>query len=107
MEDLTGEREVSGVRRGGIDSATRPQRVAIALFEHFSLLDVSGIAEVFNLANRLHASSFGSSLFTVSLFSSRGGSICSTSGVRVSTDSPDARYASGFDALFVVGGAGA
>ncbi|SAK75247.1 AraC family transcriptional regulator [Caballeronia calidae] len=108
MEGFTDGRGVSEFKREVAKRPETQQRVAIALYEHFSLLDVSGIAEVFNLANRLHSSSeHDFSMFTVSLLSTHGGAVSSTSGVRVSTHSFDARYASGFDALFIAGGVGA
>ncbi|SAL00491.1 AraC family transcriptional regulator [Caballeronia calidae] len=108
METFTDESEVARRQRGAPTWSDMPKRVAIVLFEHFSLFDVSGVAEVFSVANRLYASSENhATMFTVSLLSVHGGTVSATSGVRVSTDSVHADYASGFDAVFISGGSGA
>lgn len=107
MKRSAGEQSLVG-RRASAERPEEQKRVAIALFEHFSMLDVGGITEVFNLANRLHSSpGREANMYTVSLLSSRGGAVSSTSGIRVFTDGFDAPYASGFDALFIADGGGA
>lgn len=87
-------------------SATR--RVAIVLFDGFSLLGAGLVAEVFHVANELVATrSHEEWVYDVSFLSAGGGNVSCSSSVRVWTDGLDARHYSGFDALFVAGGKGA
>jgi transcriptional regulator GlxA family with amidase domain len=87
-------------------SATR--RIAIVLFDGFSLLGAGLVAEVFHVANELVAKRSNDEWgYDVSFLSAGGGNVACSSSVRVWTDGLDARHFSGFDALFVAGGKGA
>jgi transcriptional regulator GlxA family with amidase domain len=86
--------------------ATR--RIAIVLFDGFSLLGAGLVAEVFHVANELIATrSSDEWVYDVSFLSAAGGNVTCSSSVRVWTDGLDARHFNGFDALFVAGGKGA
>lgn len=86
--------------------ATR--RIAIVLFDGFSLLGAGLVAEVFHVANELAGNrSSDEWVYDVSFLSAGGGNVNCSSSVRVWTDGLDARHYSGFDALFVAGGKGA
>ncbi len=66
------------------------------------------VAEIFHAANEL--SSCGDSgdwVYDVRFLSTDGGNVTSSASIRVWTDGLDARYYTGFDALFVAGGKGA
>ncbi|CAB3783211.1 GlxA family transcriptional regulator [Paraburkholderia fynbosensis] len=83
------------------------RRIAILMFNDCSLQGAGVVAEVFQAANELAASSAGGSLYDVSFLSADGGMVTSSSALRVSTDGLDARHSDGFDALYVAGGKGA
>src|SRR5260370_32239107 len=83
------------------------RRVAIVLFDGFSLLGAGLVAEVFHVANELVSAGVGDeSVYDVSFLSASGGNVTCSSSVRVWTDGLDARHYMGFDALFVAGGKG-
>ncbi len=87
-------------------SATR--RIAIVLFDGFSLLGAGLVAEVFHVANELAATLVNRShAYDISFLSAEGGNVRCASSVRVWTDGLDARHYTGFDALFIAGGKGA
>ncbi len=78
-------------------------RIGILLQDRFPLLDASNVAEIFDLANRLHAP--GSRPYVVSWLSAQGGMVQSRSGMCAWTERADVRHAGCFDMLFVVGDA--
>ncbi|MFC0398963.1 helix-turn-helix domain-containing protein [Paraburkholderia rhizosphaerae] len=79
--------------------------VGIVLSEGFSLLGAGIIAEAFQLANEMSASTRGDSVrYRVRLLSLHGGSVTCSSSVQVWTDELDVRTQHGFDALFISGG---
>jgi len=87
-------------------SATR--RIAIVLFDGFSLLGTGLVAEVFHVANELACTSpHHWQVYDIAFLSAEGGNVRCSSSVRVWTDGLDARHYTGFDALFVAGGKGA
>jgi transcriptional regulator GlxA family with amidase domain len=59
--------------------------VAIVVYPGFELLDVSGPASVFNVANRSLTQRGASAFYKVGLFSSQGGTVESSSGVALGT----------------------
>jgi transcriptional regulator GlxA family with amidase domain len=84
------------------------RRIAIVLFDGFSLLGAGLVAEVFHVANELVSTSSNDEwVYEVSFLSADGGNVTCSSSVRVWTDGLDARHYAGFDALFVAGGKGA
>lgn len=84
------------------------RRVAIVLFDGFSLLGAGLVAEVFHVANELVAMRSNEDwIYDVTFLSAGGGNVSCSSSVRVWTDGLDARHYGGFDALFVAGGKGA
>jgi transcriptional regulator GlxA family with amidase domain len=84
------------------------KRIAILLFDGFSLLGAGIVAEVFHMANELSsAKSKTDCTYDVRFLSVEGGNVACSSSVRVWTDGLDARHYGGFDALFVAGGRGA
>ncbi|RKT26185.1 AraC family transcriptional regulator [Paraburkholderia sp. RAU2J] len=83
------------------------RRIAILMFNDCSLQGAGVVAEVFQAANELAASSAGGWLYDVSFLSADGGMVTSSSALRVWTDGLDARHSGGFDALYVAGGKGA
>jgi transcriptional regulator GlxA family with amidase domain len=87
-------------------SATR--RIAILLFDGFSLLGTGLVAEVFHAANELACTSAHHlQAYDIAFLSAEGGNVRCASSVRVWTDGLDARHYTGFDALFIAGGKGA
>ncbi|MDR5780144.1 helix-turn-helix domain-containing protein [Caballeronia sp. LZ065] len=89
-------------------SQTEVRRIAILLFDGFSLLGAGIVAEVFHMANELSsARSRVDCTYDVRFLSVEGGNVACSSSVRVWTDGLDARHYGGFDALFVAGGRGA
>jgi len=79
------------------------RRVAIVLFDGFSLLGAGLIAEVFHLANEL-ADTDTHEVYEVCFLSAVGGNVACSSSVKVWTDSLQSH--ADFDALFVAGGKG-
>ena len=59
--------------------------VAIVVYPGFELLDVSGPASVFNVANRSLAQRGGSKFYNINLFWANGGTVASSSGVALAT----------------------
>jgi transcriptional regulator GlxA family with amidase domain len=98
---------------GWIPPSPRPvqaevKRIAILLFDGFSLLGAGIVAEVFHMANELSsAKTRNECTYDVRFLSVEGGNVACSSSVRVWTDGLDARHYGGFDALFVAGGRGA
>jgi transcriptional regulator GlxA family with amidase domain len=98
----------------GAASATGKRRrrsvrdIGVVLFEGFSLLTAGVIPEVFQTANEICAAkSKEGALYDVRFYSAEGGSVACSSSIDVWTYACDTRNASGFDALFIVGGEGA
>jgi len=86
----------------------KAHRIAILLFDGFSLLGAGIVAEVFHVANELSGAWKSNCLpYDVRLLSADGGNITCSSSVSVLTDGLDSRHYFGFDALFVAGGKGA
>ncbi|CAB3765195.1 HTH-type transcriptional activator RhaS [Paraburkholderia solisilvae] len=103
--------EVETISAHSLDSwtATRgpARQIGIVLFEGFSLLRASIIAEVFNKANQLAvAGSAVNWIYTIKMLSSTGGSVACSSSVHLWTERFDARQYQNFDALFIGGGKG-
>jgi transcriptional regulator GlxA family with amidase domain len=89
-------------------SQAEVRRIAILLFDGFSLLGAGIVAEVFHVANELAVSKARNDwTYDVRFLSVEGGNVACSSSVRVWTDGLDARHYGGFDALFVAGGKGA
>ncbi|MGV2291372.1 helix-turn-helix domain-containing protein [Trinickia sp. YCB016] len=84
------------------------KRIAILIFDGFSLVEVSSIAEVFRLANEMEIERASEAEpYTLVVFSSAGGSVASSCSMRVWSENLDAPLLTGFDALFIAGGPGA
>jgi len=84
------------------------RRIAILLFDGFSLLAAGIVAEVFHVANELSGAKEGSGLpYDVIFLSADGGNVTCSSSVTVLTDELDTHHCLGFDALFVADGKGA
>ncbi|RDU95980.1 helix-turn-helix domain-containing protein [Trinickia dinghuensis] len=81
------------------------KRIAILIFDGFSLVEASSIAEVFRLADDLEGGP--GEPYALAVVSSTGGSIASSATMRVWSDNLDAHAASGLHALFIPGGGGA
>jgi transcriptional regulator GlxA family with amidase domain len=80
----------------------------VVLFDGFWLLGPGTVVEMFQAANELSASRTGDEQpYEVQFLSMDGGSVASSSSVRIWTDRIDTRYGSGFDVLFIAGGYGA
>ena len=89
-------------------SQSEVHRIAIMLFDGFSLLGAGFVAEVFHIANELAVSKARNDwTYDVRFLSADGGNVACSSSVSVWTDGLDARHYGGFDALFVAGGKGA
>lgn len=90
------------------NAPTATRRIAIVLYEGFSLLGAGLVAEVFHVANELGSKSANrAQAYDISFLSADGGNVRCASSVRVWTDGLDARHYTGFDALFIAGGKGA
>jgi len=86
----------------------KAHRIAILLFDGFSLLGAGIVAEVFHVANELSGDwERQCSPYDVLFLSADGGNVTCSSSVSVLTDGLDSRHYLGFDALFVAGGKGA
>jgi transcriptional regulator GlxA family with amidase domain len=94
------------------------KRIAILIFDGFSLVEASSIAEVFRLADEVEGervrgnpapSGAGEAAQPYALFvvSNTGGSIPSSATMRVWSDDLDAHVAAGLHALFIPSGRGA
>jgi transcriptional regulator GlxA family with amidase domain len=89
-----------------VRSAAR--RIGVLLFDGFWLLGPGTVVEMFQTANELAGSRSGEEPpYEVQFLSMDGGSVASSSSVRIWTDRIDVRYSSGFDVLFIAGGYGA
>ena len=104
----TGPARLGWWRASAQNAASATRRVAIVLFDGFSLLGAGLVAEVFHVANELASTlAHHAQAYDVSFLSADGGNIRCASSVRVWTDGLDARHYTGFDALFIAGGKGA
>ncbi|QRR07592.1 helix-turn-helix domain-containing protein [Burkholderia sp. MS455] len=89
-------------------SATRARarhtwQIGILLQDNFPLVEVSNVAEVFDLANRFLAPAPQS--YFLNWLSADGGAIPSRSGMCTSTERVDSHHVGRFDILFIVSGA--
>ncbi|WP_322106701.1 GlxA family transcriptional regulator [Paraburkholderia sp. J41] len=84
---------------------TVAKRIGILVFEGFPLGDVSLLADVFRLANDAGADTLPA--YSLAMLSEAGGSVSSSCGLRVWTESLHGPLRSGFDTLFIAGGPGA
>ncbi|MFG2416948.1 GlxA family transcriptional regulator [Streptomyces goshikiensis] len=82
-------------------SATRPHRVVIVAFPGVELLDVTGPAEVFSVASR--AAKDGHPGYTVQIATEDGGTLTTSSGVRLLADLRLDEAAGQVDTLLVSG----
>jgi len=112
--DLDSEALQDAMHEARQDPSQAVKRIGILIFEGFSLVEVSSIAEVFSLANEIHklngpnAETAGIVPNYALLFlSSDGGSVASSCSMRIWTESLDTRWMSDCDALFIAGGEGA
>ena len=88
--------------------ADAEKRIAILIFDNFSLAEISSIAEVFFLANQLQEEfSKDDPFYSILLLSSTGGSVASSCSMRIWTESIDTPHLNDCDALFIAGGEGA
>jgi AraC family transcriptional regulator, glycine betaine-responsive activator len=95
---------------GGPVANARPatRRIGVLLFDGFWLLGPGTVVEMFQTANEMATSRAGEEPpYEVQFLSIDGGSVASSSSVRIWTDRIDARYGSAFDVLFIAGGSGA
>jgi transcriptional regulator GlxA family with amidase domain len=83
------------------------KRIAILIFDGFSLVEASSVAEVFRLADDIEGVPQAPEPYALVVVSSTGGSIASSATMRVWSDNLDVYAATGVHALFVPGGAGA
>ncbi|WP_459568880.1 GlxA family transcriptional regulator [Cupriavidus sp. 8B] len=84
------------------------RRVAILLFDGFSLLGAGLVAELFHMANKISSSDASDDfVYEVCFLSLEGGNIACSSSVRIWTEGLDAGDYIGFDVLFIAGGVGA
>ena len=84
------------------------KRIAILIFDNFSLSEISSISEIFFLANQLRDdASIDDPFYSLRLFSSTGGGVASSCSMRLWTDSIDTPRLNDCDALFIAGGEGA
>jgi len=84
------------------------RRIAILLFDGFSLLGAGIVAEVFHVANELSSVEEINGLpYDVLFLSAEGGNVMCSSSLSVLTDRLDISHYLGFDALFIAGGKGA
>jgi transcriptional regulator GlxA family with amidase domain len=92
------------------DARTAPKQIGILIFEDFSLVEVSSIAEVFSLANQVQLPPDADIVepnYALLFLSSDGGSVASSCSMRIWTESLDTKWMSDCDALFIAGGRGA
>jgi len=81
------------------------KRIAILIFDGFSLVEVSSVAEVFRLANDMEIERASEAEpYALVVFSSAGGGVASSCSMRVWSENLDAPLLTGFDALFIAGG---
>lgn len=76
------------------------RRIAFVIFDQFELLDLSGPSAVFNAAQALSKRKE----YQIHILSSRGGLICSRSGIEVNSQSLASFSVSCTDTILVVGG---
>lgn len=109
MERLSNLSGVVSSRAGGPRSTRTVRQIAITLFNGFSQQEAITVARAFQSANALSRSSRSdSAIYNVRLLSATGGMIASSSTMVIWTESIEAcHHGEGFDALFIMGGAGA
>lgn len=109
MERLSNGLGVVPNRTSGPRNARTVRQIGITLFNGFAPQEAITVARAFQLANALSRSSRSdSAIFHLRLLSVTGGMIASSSTMLVWTESIDACHqGEGFDALFIMGGAGA
>ena len=80
-------------------AAEMAQRIGILIFDGFSLVEVSSIAEIFRLANEMEAEHAGEAeSYALVVLSSTGGSVASSCSMRIWSESLDAPLLSEKDA---------
>lgn len=109
MERLSNGMGVVPNRASGPRNARTVRQIGITLFNGFAQQEAITVARAFQLANALSRSSRSdSAIYHLRLLSAAGGMIASSSTMLVWTESIDACHqGEGFDALFIMGGAGA
>jgi transcriptional regulator GlxA family with amidase domain len=109
MERLSSVFGVVPGRAGGQRNARTVRQIGITLFNGFASQETITIGRAFQLANALSRSSrSGTAIYNVRLLSVAGGMVAGSSSMLVWTESIEAcHHGEGFDALFIVGGAGA
>lgn len=80
------------------------KRIAILIFDGFSLVEASAIAEVFRLADDVESAPAAVEPYALVVVSRTGGSIASSAAMRVWSDNVDAYTATGLHALFIPSG---
>lgn len=83
------------------------KRIAILVFDGFSLVEASAIAEVFRLADDTESVPEDVEPYALAVLSRTGGSIASSATMRVWSENLDAYTAAGLHALFFPDGSGA
>ncbi|WP_322042167.1 helix-turn-helix domain-containing protein [Paraburkholderia sp. J67] len=108
MDRLSNGFGVVSNRAGGLRSTRTVRQIAITLFNGFAQQEAITVARAFQSANALSRSSRSdSAIYNVRLLSASGGMIASSSTMVVWTESIEAcHHGEGFDALFIMGGAG-
>ncbi|MBB3258631.1 transcriptional regulator GlxA family with amidase domain [Paraburkholderia bannensis] len=109
MERLSNVSGVVSNRTSAPRHARTVRQIGILLFNGFAPQDAITVARAFELANALSRSlRSDSAIYHLRLLSAAGGMIASSSTMLVWTESIDAcHHGEGFDALFIMGGAGA
>ncbi|RDK01577.1 GlxA family transcriptional regulator [Paraburkholderia lacunae] len=99
---------ITWLRTPTLNVRSAARRIGVLLFDGFWLLGPATVVEMFQTANELAGSRTGEyPPYEVQFLSMDGGSVASSSSVRIWTDRIDARYGAGFDVLFIAGGYGA
>lgn len=87
--------------------ARLPRQVLVVVFDRFQLLDATGPVQVFSTCNEGLALNSAAAAYQVTLVSSRGGLVSSSSGIRVCTESLAGKALAPRTTLVIAGGAGA
>ncbi|WGS51205.1 helix-turn-helix domain-containing protein [Paraburkholderia sp. D15] len=99
---------ITWLQSPALNVRTAARRIGVLLFDGFWLLGPGTVIEMFQTANELSGSPAGEEPpYEVQFLSMDGGSVASSSSVRIWTDRIDTRYGNGFDVLFIAGGQGA
>ncbi len=83
------------------------KHIGILVFDGVILADVVGIADVYDVLNKLNSTTFpGSTHYQVSVLSKSGGMIASSTPVQIMTNPVSDFNSTRFDALFITSGSG-